>query len=149
MFFILKIWEMKTLCNLVFSVQNITPVLIILMGTAILAFWLVEVKRNFSSLKSRQYKWKNETGENIWFHFTAELITSVLLILAGITSLFQKSIAMHLSLFAAGLLFYASLNSLSWVFAKKQRYKLAFPMIAGILISLLAFLTIAFEKFIL
>ena len=116
------------------------------MGMTILIFWLVEVKRNFSSLKSMQYKWKNETGENMWFHVTAELITSVLLIIAGITALLNKSIALPLSLFAAGLLFYASLNSLSWVFAKKQRYKLAFPMIAGILISLLVFLTIAFEK---
>jgi len=146
MFFILKIWETNALCNLVFSIQNITAILITFMGVGILVFWLAELKRNYSSLKSMQYKWKNETGDNMWFHVTAELITSVLLIIAGITALFHKSIALPLSLFATGLLFYASLNSLSWVFAKKQRYKLAFPMIAGILISLIVFLTIAFEK---
>ena len=136
MFLILEILGVNYHANHVVFAGTIAPVLIVLMGLGMFAFWLFELKKNYLVLKSQSFIWKNEKGEKMWFHVSVELLTAVLLIVSGILLLMGKSIAIPLVLFAAGLLFYASLNSLSWVFAEKSRYKLAFPMIFGIILIL-------------
>ena len=40
--------------------------------------------------------------------------------------------------FALGALFYASLNSLGWAFAKRERRNYAMPMIAGLIVSVVS-----------
>lgn len=119
-----------------FSCEIIIPWLLLFMGCAILVFWIIEIVKTRKLLQRNSLQWKNENNENMWFHVAAELITSILLISAGIANWTGNSATLLLTLFSAGLLFYASLNSLSWVFVEKSRLKLAIPMIAGIIVSI-------------
>jgi len=118
-----------------FSFEKIIPWILLFMGCSILVFWIIEIVKNRDFLKENSFRWKNEKNENMWFHVAAELTTAVLLLSAAIANWSENSVALPLTLFSAGLLFYASLNSLSWVFADKSRIKLSFPMITGILVS--------------
>lgn len=118
-----------------FSCGKIIPWILLFMGCSILAFWIIEIIKNRKFLKENSFRWKNENNDIMWFHVAAELITAILLVIAGTTIWLGKSCALSLVLFSAGLLFYASLNSLSWVFAEKSRIELAIPMVAGIVVS--------------
>ena len=118
-----------------FSCEKIIPWILLFMGCSILVFWIFEIIKTHAFLKENSYQWKNENNENMWFHVAAEFATAVLLISAAIAKWLDNFVALPLTLFSTGLLFYASLNSLSWVFAEKSRFKLAIPMYAGIVVS--------------
>ena len=109
----------------------------ILFGALMLTIWLKEIFKQTKKVKKIPLSWKNEKGEWMWFHILAELTTAFLLIVSGI--LFQLAVpkAVCLTLFSAGLLFYASLNGLSWVIAQKSRYIFVIPMSVGIILSTL------------
>ncbi len=85
-----------------------------------------------------RFIWKNESSEIMWFHVSAELFTALSPIVAGIVTFYESSFSNTITFFVAGLFYYASLNSMSWVFAEKSRLKLIFPMMAGILTSIFA-----------
>jgi len=124
--------------NPAFSLKNMLSFLLLFMGVSILLFWIFEISKNYKKLIHSNFTWKNESGEIMWFHISAEIITAFFLLAAGFTTLLKLSTASIFVAFSAGLLFYTSLNSLSWVFAEKSRYVFFIPMSAGLATSLFA-----------
>lgn len=116
--------------------------LIIVFGILMLIIWLKEIFQQAKKVKKFPFSWKNENGEWIWFHILTELLTAFLLIVLGILLQLAVPNAVYLTMFSSGLLFYASMNSLSWVFAHKSRFVFIIPMCAGIILSSLILLIV-------
>ena len=114
--------------------------LLLLFGLSMLIIWGKEISKQFKTTKKVSLDWRNEKGELMWFHVATELITALLLIVSGILVQCAVPVAIYFTLFSAGLLFYASLNSLSWAFVSRSRFVYAVPMVAGIVFSGIIFL---------
>lgn len=114
----------------------------ILMAIGIISVWVKEI---VSAQKMVNYfGWKE--GENLlWPHITVEIITGVLLLIAGIGTFMEVNWAGMLGFFSMGALFYTSFNSLGWILAKKDRRSFAIPMILGLVGSVVFLIIILLE----
>ncbi len=125
-------------------VNLILSFLLLILGLAVILTWLVDINAHREVDLSAGFFHARERSSNnlFWFHITAEMINGLLLILSGIVLLLQPSWGMPVVSFTLGALFYASLNSLGWVFAQRERYRYAVPILSGLLISMLAMLVL-------
>ena len=104
----------------------------ITMGAGIALIWSIDIVGGKFKDQGRFFAWKNEQGESMWTHITAELITALLLISGGVGLLFDIGWGQVIVVFALGALVYTSLNSLGWALAKRSRYPYAIPMSIGL-----------------
>lgn len=88
---------------------------------------------------------EKDSGNIFWLHIAAELITGLMLIMSGIIILEGWDI-LYIVYFSLGLLFYSSVNSLGWAFAKEERKNYRIPMISGLIISLSVLLIMIFNN---
>lgn len=85
-----------------------------------------------------------DSGNLFWPHWLAEYLTAILLIVAPVLIFLKLDAGTKLLPFAAGALFYTSLNSLGWAFARKERFGYAFPMLFALALSCVYFLLLIF-----
>ena len=113
--------------------------LLLILGTGMLIIWLADINNNPEvDLSQGFFKAREKDSNNLfWFHIVAELLTGLLLICSGIIILLNEKELLFLIYFSSGSLFYTSLVSLGWAFAYKKRYPYAYPMIAGLIFSIL------------
>lgn len=113
--------------------------LLFIMGVGIVIIWVVDINNNpeidFTGgfFRARE----RESNNLFWFHIVAELLTGLLLIISGMVILLNEKELFFLVYFSSGSLFYTSFSSLGWAFANKGRYIYAFPMIGGLIFSIL------------
>lgn len=119
--------------------ETIVAVLMIVMGAGIAAIWTKDIasgeKVDLSEgfLRARE----GEDGSLLWPHWVAEYATAAALIVGGLGLLTHSEWGPPLAALAVGALFYTSMNSLGWAFARRDRLSYAVPMIAGVAVSLL------------
>jgi hypothetical protein len=119
---------------------------LLITGSAMLIIWIADINNkpdiDFSEgfFRARE----KESGNIFWLHIVSELITGVMLICGGIIILQRSSEMLPLVYFSLGLLFYSSLNSLSWAFARPDRRIYRIPMITGLVISVAGFFILYF-----
>ena len=114
---------------------------LLLTGSAMIIIWLADINNKSEIDFSEGFFRARERGSGnlFWFHIVSELITGIMLILSGVIILRRSSEMLPFVYFALGLLFYSSLNSLSWAFANSERKNYRIPMIAGLVISCVGF----------
>ena len=83
---------------------------------------------------------EKDSGSLFWPHWLAEYSTALLLILSTIFIFLNLEMGTRLMPFAAGALFYTSLNSLGWAFSKKERFTYAIPMLFALVVSTVYFI---------
>jgi len=116
--------------------------LMIFTGLGITVIWTKdiltsdEIDRSGGLLQCRN----KENGELMMLHWIAEYITAGGLVVCGFGNLFLSFWTGSLSLIFLGALAYTSLNSLSWSLAVRERRAYTFPMIFGLLVSLIGIL---------
>jgi hypothetical protein len=113
---------------------------LLMTGTSMIIIWIMDLGKNPDiDLSGGFFRVREKQSQNLfWFHIVAELATGVLLIAAGVILLIRDINSYPVVHFALGALFYASLNSLGWAFAKKERRNYAMPMIAGLIVSIVS-----------
>ncbi len=117
-------------------------IMMIITGLGIIGVWTKDIvsgnriDRSNGFLKSKNI----ENGELFLPHWVAEYGTAAGLIICGIGNLFLSSWSRSFSLIFLGSLAYTSLNSLSWSLAVRERRPYTFPMIFGLLVSLIGIL---------
>jgi hypothetical protein len=113
--------------------------LLLIIGTGILIIWLVDINNNPEvDCSNGFFRAREKDSNNIfWLHIAAELFTGLLLNCSGLIILLNERDLFFLIYFSCGALFYTSISSLGWAFAYKRRYSYAFPMIAGLIFSIL------------
>ena len=116
---------------------KIIYVLFIFIGICIVIIWTRDILTNpFIDLSGGFFAARDkESGKLFWPHWFAEYITSFLLILAPILVFFNCEPGYRLMHFAAGALFYTSLNSLGWTFASKERIPYTIPITFALVVS--------------
>jgi len=112
-------------------------ILFIVTGIGIAAIWTKDIFTNTDIDLSRGFFHAREkdSGNLFWPHWLAEYATALLLIIAPLLVFLGIETGTQLLPFAAGALFYTSLNSLGWAFARKERFGYAFPMLFALVIS--------------
>ncbi|MBW1614084.1 MAG: hypothetical protein JRJ57_08950 [Deltaproteobacteria bacterium] len=116
--------------------------LLLIIGIAMLVIWIADINNNpeidFSKgfFKARG----KASGELFCFHIIGEVLTGIMLILSGIIILYRTPEWMPCAYFSLGALFYTSLNSLGWAFARKERKRYGIPITAGLIISIFSFI---------
>ena len=76
----------------------------IVLGVGMIGQWVVSfIFKQIPELETEPIR--------IWFHIAAEMITAVMLIIAGVGQLFQSDWSRDLFLVAAGMLFYTAIVS--------------------------------------
>ncbi len=78
-----------------------------------------------------------DSGALFWPHWLAEYGTAAVLVVAGSALVADTSWAQELAFVGLGALVYTSVNSLGWVFARRDRFAYAAPMVAGLLVGTL------------
>ena len=123
----------------------IIPVFMIVLGVGIAGIWAMDMISGRFRAQGSFFHWINDGGDKMWPHIFAEYTTAAGLIAGGLCLSAEKAWAINLSLVFLGALCYTSLNSLSWVFAQKDRIGYGIPMMAGLaggVISILILLMI-------
>lgn len=113
--------------------------LLLITGAGVGIIWFVDLKSN-SATDPRPPLFKTRTEPEstiLGIHVLAEMIMGGLLIISGIITILQMYSLYWLVNFSCGLLFYSSLNSLSWSLATPDRIRYVPPMLVGLLLSLL------------
>lgn len=121
-------------------------ILFIVTGIGMAAIWTKDIFTNTDIDLSKGFfnaRDKN-SGNLFWPHWLAEYFTAVLLIVAPVLIFLKMNLGTQLLPFAAGALFYTSLNSLGWAFARKERFGYAFPMLYALAVSGVYFLLLIF-----
>lgn len=121
-------------------INLIIAFILIMTGIAMIIIWIIDINENPEvDMTGGFFRAREKNSNNIfWFHITAELITAILLIMAGIIIVLKAERLIPLVFLSLGALFYSSLNSLGWVFACQHRKKYAFPIITGLTIAVLS-----------
>lgn len=121
-------------------------ILFMVTGTGIAAIWTKDIFTNTDIDLSKGFFQAREkdSGNLFWPHWLAEYATALLLIAAPVLVFFGIKTGTQLLPFAAGALFYTSLNSLGWAFARKERFGYAFPMLFALAVSCVYFLLLIF-----
>ena len=116
----------------------VTSFLLLIMGIAFIIIWIADINNNPEvDMSAGFFRAREKSSNNIfWFHITAEIITGLLLIAGGTVIFLGIHELYPLVCFSTGALFYTSLNSLAWAFAERHRYSYAWPMLAGLVISI-------------
>lgn len=119
----------------------VVAVLMLLMGIAIAAIWTRDIVAGEQvDLSDGFFAARDPAGGTLfWPHWLAEYGTAVLLVAGGTGLLTDVGWAGIVAAVAAGALLYTSTNALGWALAKPERRAYAFPMFAGIVVGLLAF----------
>lgn len=112
------------------------PLFMLVMGIGIAGIWAIDLAAGKFSNQGNFFKWRNEGGDFLWTHITAEIATAVFLIIGAMGIYTNKSWAESISLVSLGALTYTSLNSLGWTFAEKSRYAYGVPMAVGLIGSM-------------
>lgn len=122
-------------------------ILFIITGAGIAGIWTKDIFTNTDiDLSEGFFNARDKgTGNLFWPHWLAEYATAILLVVAPVLIFLKIEIGAQLLPFAVGALFYTSLNSLGWAFARKERFAYAFPMIFGLGVSVIYFLTLMFN----
>lgn len=128
--------------------NQVIPILFIITGLGMAVIWTKDIFTNPEIDISKGFFTAREpdSGNLFWPHWMAEYTTSLLLIAAPIMFFLNIKIGSQLMPFAAGALFYASLNSLGWAFAKKERFGYAFPMLFALVVCVLFFFMVIFNS---
>lgn len=119
--------------------ELISALLLLMSGTAIVIIWVSDINNNpeldFSGgfFRARE----RESNNIFWFHIVAEMFTGLMLIISGMIIFMSREGLYLLVYFSSGSLFYTSLSSMGWAFAYRRRYPYAYPMIAGLIFSIL------------
>lgn len=110
----------------------------IVMGCAIAIVWTKDILFNDEiDLSNGLFKARDPSGGGLfWLHWLAEYATACGLVTGGIGLFAEAHWSRCLSAFALGALFYTSVNSLGWTFARRDRFVYAVPMLVGVLVSL-------------
>ncbi len=113
---------------------------LLMTGTSMIIIWIMDIGKNPEvDLSEGFFRAREKNSQNLfWFHIVAELITGLLLIASGIILLVGDTNSFPVAHFALGALFYSSLNSLGWAFAEKGRRNYAFPILSGLIISVIS-----------
>ena len=121
-------------------------ILFIITGTGIAAIWTKDILTNTDIDISKGFfnARDKDSGNLFWPHWLAEYATAILLIVAPVLIFLKIDIGAQLLPFAVGALFYTSLNSLGWAFARKERFAYAFPMLFGLTVATVYFLLLIF-----
>ena len=130
----------------IMETPSISSFLMLVMGIAFIIIWIADINNNPEVDMSRGFFRAREKASNniFWFHITAEILTGLLLIAGGTVIFLDIKELYPLVCFSVGALFYTSLNSLSWAFAEKHRYNYAWPMLAGLAVSVFILITLIF-----
>jgi prepilin signal peptidase PulO-like enzyme (type II secretory pathway) len=120
-------------------VEETVAILMGIMGAAIAAVWTVDIATgNKVDLSDGFFRARDgATGPLLWPHWVAEYATAAALIAAAIGMFLDEGWGRPLAGLALGALFYTSVNSLGWVFARRERAGYAVPMLAGVIVSVL------------
>jgi hypothetical protein len=117
-------------------------ILFIITGTAMAVIWTKDIISNPEIDTSGGFfnARDKDSGNLYWPHWLAEYATAVLLVISPVLIFLKIEIGAELLPFAVGALFYTSLNSLGWAFARKERFAYAFPMLFGLAVATVYFL---------
>lgn len=116
-----RVWEDK-----------IIPSFMIVMGAGMVGIWTMDIASGKFKNQGNFFEWKNDAGDYMWTHISAEYITGISLITSGVSMFADKDWAVSLSMVSLGALAYTSLNNLGWTFVDKNRYGYAVPMAVGL-----------------
>ncbi len=111
----------------------VIPTFMLLIGIGIIIVWAADILKGKFSHMGSLFRWTNDGGDLMWPHLTAEFLTAAGLIISAIALPGQQNWALYLTLSSLGALFYTSLNSLGWVFAKKERRPYGVPMLVALI----------------
>lgn len=117
-------------------------ILFIITGIGMATIWTKDIFTNTDiNISNGFFNARDKNSGNLfWPHWLAEYATAVLLVVAPVLIFLKTEIGAQLLPFAAGALFYTSLNSLGWAFARKERFAYAFPMLFGLAVAAVYFL---------
>lgn len=113
-------------------------IFMLMMGLGMAIIWAIDMAKGKFSHMGHFFRWTNDGGDLMWPHIIAEYLTAAGLIAAGMGTLAGLDWAPPLSLVMLGALCYTSLNSLSWVFANKERLPYGIPMMVSLVGGILA-----------
>lgn len=123
-----SVWELR-----------IIPFYMILQGFIFFALWIPRFREGTFQAG---FFHTRENGVLFWPHIFAEFLTAIGLIVAGFLLGLNYSPGKSIGLIALGALAYTSLNSLNWALADRRQYPLAFPMIFGLVGSIISILVL-------
>jgi len=123
-----SVWEIR-----------IIPFYMILQGIIFFALWIPRFR---DGTFQTGFFHARENGVLFWPHVFAEFLTAIGLIVAGFLLVLEYLQGKSIGLIALGALAYTSLNSLNWALAERRRYLLAFPMIFGLVGSIISILVL-------
>ncbi len=118
--------------------KTTVAILMIIMGTGIGAVWTRDITTGEKVDLSNGFFRAREDGDGslFWPHWIAEYGTAAALVAGALGLLAATKWGPPLAAIALGALFYTSVNSLGWAFARPDRSAYTIPMIAGIVVSL-------------
>ena len=126
---------------------KIIQILLLLNGIGIAAIWTKDIIQHPEINLSKGFFSARDpnSGNLFWPHWLAEYSTALLLIIATVLIFCNLKCGNQLLTFAAGALFYTSLNSLGWAFARRERVTYAIPMLFALATSLIYFIILLFD----
>ncbi len=116
----------------------VVPVLLIVMGIAMVAIWTRDILRGEQvDLSAGLFVARDpEAGTLFWPHWLAEYGTATLLVVGGIGLLSGGAWAPVVAAIGTGSLLYTSTNSLGWAFSRRERWPYAVPMLTGVVLGI-------------
>lgn len=79
-----------------------------------------------------------DAGSLMWLHWLAEFATAAALVVGGIGVVVETTWARPVAALGTGALLYTSVNSLGWALAEPARRPYAIPMLAGVVVGIVA-----------
>jgi len=126
---------------------KVIQILLLLNGVGIAAIWTKNIIRHPDIKLSKDFFSARDpdSGNLFWPHWLAEYSTALLLIIATVLIFCNLKYGSQLLTFATGALFYTSLNSLGWAFARHERVTYAIPMLFALATSVIYFIILIFD----
>lgn len=120
--------------------ERVVAILMMLMGAGIAGVWTRDiVASEHVDLADGVFGARDpDSGSLFWPHWLAEYATALGLVTAGVGLLVDAPWSRTVAGIAAGALLYTSLNSLGWALAAPERGAYAAPMVAGVVVAVVA-----------
>jgi len=121
----------------------VSGILLAIVGAGIIGFWLVHIRKGGMPQGIRTL----ESGSYLAFHITAESLTGALCLIGGIAYALNTNWGYPVTILAAGMLLYTSINSLAWKEVKnKPQVSIMFIVPAVIAVVTIVYLILAWHS---
>ena len=120
--------------------ETAVAVSLMIMGAGIAGVWTRDIlAAEYVDLSHGVFSARDpDSGTLFWPHWLAEYATAAALVAAAIGLLADAGWARPLAAMASGALLYTSTNSLGWALSRRDRLAYAVPMVAGLVVGVVA-----------